>query len=144
MAHSYRSEDVQQILQRALTRQQEAEFSQEQLVEMAAELGIAPDTLQQAEQEWLAQQGEVQERREFNAYLRRSFKANLVTYLAVCTFLVLINLFSSPGSAWAQYPILGWGLGLFFQGRGAYHPEGLVYEKMLQKWRKKRLKYTTK
>ena len=70
MTDSYRSEDVQQILQRTMTRRQEREFSHEQLVEMASELGISADNLQIAEQEWLTQRGKIQERKEFDTSLR--------------------------------------------------------------------------
>ncbi|WP_421654797.1 2TM domain-containing protein [Leptothermofonsia sp. ETS-13] len=138
---TYGTDDVQQILQRALTRQQQGEFSREQLVEMATELGISPETLQAAEQDWLANRDQEKERQAFNTYLRKSFKAHLIPYLAVNTFLILINLTTSPGYLWAVYPILGWGLGLFFHGWGAYHTEGPAYEKMFQKWCKLRAKY---
>jgi hypothetical protein len=38
---TFRKEDVQQILQRAMAHQQEGEFSEQQLKEMASELGIS-------------------------------------------------------------------------------------------------------
>ncbi len=138
MSHPYRSDDVQQILQRALARRQEGEFSRQQLVEMAAELGISPAILEQAEQEWLAEQVEGRDRRAFDAYRRRAFKTHLIPFLAVNTFLILLNLATSPGSFWAIYPLLGWGLGLFFHGWSAYQTEGDQYEQMFQQWRKQR------
>ena len=50
----YQQEDIQQILNLAIARQGDGEeFSREHLVEIAAELGISPDTLLEAEQEWL-------------------------------------------------------------------------------------------
>lgn len=45
----YSSEDVQQILQLAMTKSQDECFSPQQLQEMAAEVGIAPETLKVAE-----------------------------------------------------------------------------------------------
>jgi hypothetical protein len=135
---SYQSEDVQQILQRALARRQAGEFSRSQLLEMAAELGISPDVLEKAEQEWLAQRGEDQDRRVFDTARRRSFKAHLISYLAVNIFLVLINLITSPSYFWAIYPILGWGLGLFFDGWSAYKLEGEAYEKAFRAWQQQR------
>jgi ATP-dependent Lon protease len=51
----YRSEDVQKILQIAMTRSHEEYFSENQLQEMAAELGITSDGLKTAEKEWLQQ-----------------------------------------------------------------------------------------
>lgn len=124
MTDSYRSEDVQQILQRAMARQQEGEFSQQQLLEMASELNISADTLQFAEQEWLARRQETQERQAFNAQQRKGFRAHLIPYLAVNTSLVLLNLVTSPTHFWAVYPLTGWGLGLALHGRCAYQIKG--------------------
>jgi hypothetical protein len=140
MSNSYRSEDVQEILQRALVRKQAGEYSRDQLVEMATELGITSETLQDAEQEWLTQRDEARERRLFNAYRRKKFKAHLIPYVAVNTFLILINLITDRGSFWAIYPILGWGLGLFFHGWSAYQTEGDDYETKFQIWQKQRQK----
>jgi DNA-binding transcriptional MerR regulator len=50
MSNRYSQEDVQQILRQATTLQQENYVSPEQLKEIAAEVGISADTLQQAEQ----------------------------------------------------------------------------------------------
>ena len=133
---SYTSDDVQQILQRALTRKQDGQFSREQLMEMASELGITSDVLQEAEAEWKLKRNEEHERKSFNAFQRRAFKAHLIPYLAVNTFLVLINLVTSPGYFWAIFPMLGWGLGLFFHGWSAYQTEGEAYERMFQQWKK--------
>ena len=138
MTHTYRSEDVQQILQRAMAHKQEGEFSREQLLEMASELGISPDILQAAEQEWLAQREGVRERQAFNTYQRRAFRAHLIPYLAVNTFLILLNLLTSPSRFWAIYPLLGWGLGLALHGWSAYQTEGENYEKAFQVWRQHR------
>lgn len=135
---SYRSEDVQQILQRALARQQQDDYSHRQLLEMAAELGILPEILRQAEQEWLAQRDEFYQRRSFNAYLRSAFRDHLIPYLAVNTFFLLLNLFATPYYFWSIYPLLGWGLGLFLHGWHAYQTKGPSYEREFQKWRKAR------
>ncbi len=140
MSNSYRSEDVQEILQRALIRKQASEYSREQLVEMATELGITPEILQEAEQEWLAQRDEIRERQLFNAYRRKRFRAHLIPFLAVNTFLVLINLATDPGNFWAKYPILGWGLGLFLHAWRAYQTDGEDYETKFQIWLKQRHK----
>lgn len=142
---SYSSDDVQKILQRALAKKQEGSFSRQQLLEMAAELGIAPEMLQQAEQEWSVQQDvdqtslqEAEERRRFNRFQRQAFKAHLISYLAVNGFLVAINLITSAGYFWAIFPILGWGLGLFFHGAAAYRTDGPGYEIAFQQWKRYR------
>lgn len=120
---TYGSDDVQQILQKALAKKQEGEFSREQLAEMASELGISPEMLQNAEQEWQAQQTKDKQRQTFHRFRRQAFKAHLISFLAVNAFLVVINLLTSS-YFWAIYPILGWGLGLFFHGWATYQMAG--------------------
>ncbi|MGA7936911.1 MAG: 2TM domain-containing protein [Kovacikia sp.] len=138
MTDSYRSDDVQQILQSAMTRKQEGEFSREQLLEMASELGISEDNLQIAEQEWLAQREEIQERKEFDAALREGVKSHFFSYLAVNTFLLLLNLVTEQTISWALYPLLGWGLGLLIQALQTYQLKGEKYEVAFQHWREHR------
>ncbi|MEH2450351.1 2TM domain-containing protein [Nostoc sp.] len=132
---TYDSEDVQQILQRALTRKQEGEFSREQLVEMASELGISSNILETTEQKWSDQQEEEGSRRTFNTFRRRDFWAHFVSFLAVNLFLILLNLITSPSYFWAIFPVLGWGLGLFFHWWSVYQTKTEDYEIAFQKWR---------
>ncbi|MCC5615491.1 2TM domain-containing protein [Nostoc sp. CHAB 5836] len=117
---TYDSEDVQKILEIALTRKQEGEFSREQLIEMASELGISSNILKTTEQNWLAQQEEERSQRTFNTFRRKAFWAHFVSFLAVNLFLILLNLITSPSYFWAIFPVLGWGLGLFFHWRSIY------------------------
>lgn len=116
----YSSEDVQQILQRAMADRQRQEFSYPQLAEMAAELDISSDLLQASEQEWLTNREELAKRQAAKAFRRKGFKAHLISYLAVNTFLVLLNLLTCPKNFWAIYPVTGWGLGLAAQGWKVY------------------------
>ena len=110
---TYSSQDVQKILTLAMATQQEELFSEKQLLEMGVELGISPELLKTAEQEWLIQakvQQEQQARREIKL---QGFKAHLISFIAVNTLLVVLNLATTPRDFWAIYPISGWGLGLF-------------------------------
>ena len=49
-------------------------------------------------------------------YARRSFKQHFVTYILVNTFLVVIWFvtYDETDIFWPVFPIMGWGLGLFF------------------------------
>ncbi|WP_375478931.1 2TM domain-containing protein [uncultured Nostoc sp.] len=132
---TYDSEDVQQILQKALTRKQEGEFSREQLLEMASELGISSNILETTEQKWLAQQEEERSRHTFNTFRRTAFWTHFVSFLAVNLFLILLNFITSPSYFWAIFPILGWGLGLFFHWWSVYQSKSEDYEIAFQKWR---------
>ncbi|HAT14117.1 MAG TPA: hypothetical protein DCS91_11580, partial [Microcoleaceae bacterium UBA11344] len=67
----YGSEDAQAILQIAIAQKEEnGELSRVQLFEIAAELGISEQDIVAAEQQWLANRGEVQEKLAFNRYRR--------------------------------------------------------------------------
>ncbi|MEH1967778.1 2TM domain-containing protein [Nostoc sp.] len=132
---TYDSEDVQQILQKALTRKQEGEFSREQLLEMASELGISSNILETTEQKWLAQQEEEHLRHRFNTFRRRAFWTHFVSFTAVNLFLITLNLITSPSYFWAIFPVLGWGLGLFFHWWSVYQTKSEDYEIAFQKWR---------
>ncbi|MEH2026193.1 2TM domain-containing protein [Nostoc sp.] len=136
---TYDSEDIQQILQIALAQKQEGEFSHQQLIEMASELNISPQILEKAEQQWLSQRSDQHQQRAFNNVRRQGFTAHLISFLAVNSFLILLNLFTSPSYFWAIFPLLGWGLGLFFHGLGISQNEGKAYEQAFQKWCSQRL-----
>jgi hypothetical protein len=47
---------------------------------------------------------------------RKSFVTHLVTYLAVNTGLLLLNLLTAPEVVWAIWPLLGWGVGVLSHG----------------------------
>lgn len=110
---TYSSDDVQKILQLAMARKQQESFSGEQLLEMGTELGISPELLESAKREWLIQAKIQQEQQTRRKIRLRGFKAHLISFVAVNTFLVVLNLMVTPRYFWAIYPISGWGLGLF-------------------------------
>ncbi|MEM1393529.1 MAG: 2TM domain-containing protein [Cyanobacteria bacterium P01_D01_bin.116] len=110
---TYSSDDVQKILQLAMTRKQEESFSGKQLSEMAAELGISSELIETVEQEWLTQTKANEEQQVRREILRRGFKTHLISFVAVNIFLVILNLTTTPRDFWAIYPLSGWGLGLF-------------------------------
>ncbi|PHQ55362.1 MAG: histidine kinase [Lutibacter sp.] len=64
-----------------------------------------------------------------NKYLRaverveeiKGFYASLIAYCVVIPFLIFINLRYSPGFYWFWFPIMGWGIGLLFQGFKAFN-----------------------
>lgn len=117
---TYNSEEMQQILEVAFRRKQQGEFTREQIIEIASELGVSSESLKAAEQEWLTKQVDVKKDQMSNSQKRQEFKSHLITFIAVNGFLILLNLFTSPGYFWAIFPLLGWGLGLFLHWMKAY------------------------
>lgn len=45
---------------------------------------------------------------------KKEFYQNFTTYLVMSVFFVILNTLTSPEHWWAQWPILGWGLGVVF------------------------------
>lgn len=138
MTRLYHQEDIQKILNLAIAHEvKDGEFDREHLVEIAAELGISPQRLQQAEQAWLIQQQEQQKRQEFDTYRGSQLKRQVGKYVIVNTFLVALNLVSAGQISWALYILLFWGLGLGLNSWHTYQLQGQEYEQAFQKWDRK-------
>lgn len=140
MTQSYNQQDIQQILHLAIARQhQNGELiTRDQLLEIATELGISPETFLAAEKEWLAQQGEFQQKQDFDIYRRRKLRLNTEKYLIVNTFLILLNLLTSYSLSWSLYVVLIWGLGLALNAWNTFKTDTEEYEKAFQNWQRKR------
>lgn len=46
----------------------------------------------------------------------RGFYGHLAQYVVVISFLVILNLITSPKYFWAMWPAMGWGMGVLFHG----------------------------
>ncbi|OJJ26356.1 hypothetical protein BI308_07020 [Roseofilum reptotaenium AO1-A] len=135
ISRSYRQEDLQQILQLAIARQNHLEeFSYEQLVEIATELEISPEQLKAAEQEWLDKQGKLKHRKEFDIQRYQTLKKDAGKYIIANSFLVVINLVSVGTLSWSLYVILTWGLLLGLKTWNTYQMTDVEYEQEFQKW----------
>jgi 2TM domain len=63
------------------------------------------------------------------------FYVHLTVYVCVNLLLIIINLTTSRQYLWFQWPLIGWGIGLFFHGLGVFVFSGRssVKERMIQK-----------
>jgi hypothetical protein len=46
----------------------------------------------------------------------KGFYGNLISYVVFNIFFLVINLLTSPNHLWFYWPLLWWGLGVFFHG----------------------------
>jgi hypothetical protein len=139
MTELYPSEDAQQILQIAITKQAEAgELTRTQLYEIAAELNIASSDMQAAEQEWLLRKGETIERQAFDLQRRQRFQRRFARFAIVNGFLMLIDLLGAPGLSWSLYIVLGWGVGVALDAWKTFQLGGEDYEEAFVRWRQKK------
>ncbi len=67
------------------------------------------------------------------------FYIHLSVYIAVNLLLIIVNLTTSPEYLWFKWPLMGWGIGLFFHAIGVFVFSGrsLVTEQMIEKEMKK-------
>jgi len=70
----------------------------------------------------------------------KGFYSHLIVYLCVNVALLIINLVTSSGTLWFYWPLLGWGIGLFFHGMGVF-----VFSKFPGKrWEERKIKEVMK
>ncbi|MGB3532268.1 MAG: 2TM domain-containing protein [Microcoleaceae cyanobacterium] len=139
VTQSYIQEDAQEILKIAFTSKQETdELSREQLVEIAVELGISPGELAVAEQQWQLQKQDTYEKQQFNLFRYQKLKKNLIRYAIVGGFLLVLNIVTTQGIAFASSILLFWGLFLALKAWKVSQREGEEYERAFSRWRLKK------
>lgn len=50
----------------------------------------------------------------------RGFYGHLLSYIVIMSCTVFINLYYTPEHIWFVWPLLGWGLGVFFHALGTF------------------------
>ena len=50
----------------------------------------------------------------------KGFYSHAIKYVLVITMLFIINLTTAPGYIWAWWPMLGWGIGVLFNGLNVF------------------------
>jgi len=67
----------------------------------------------------------------------KSFYSNLITYLAVVTLLLVINLITSPDHLWFYWVALFWGIGIILHASKVFILKGQFLGKQ---WEEKKIK----
>ncbi len=135
LARSYSQEDIQQILSIAIARQSDdSEFSYEQLLEIASELEITPESLQQSEIDWRSQNTIVRQQQKFDLYRRHKLQKKFGNYAIANSFLVAIDLLNGSGLSLSLYILLIWGSKVGLDTWNTYYSNSEEYERAFQKW----------
>lgn len=136
----YPSEDAQQILQIAIARQTESgDLSRAQLLEIAEELGISPQTLLEAEQEWEVKKYEIADQRLFDRQRKERLHHGLARFGIFGGFLLVFNLLTGGGFTWLLYLGFGpWALKLTWDAWRIYRSNDYAYTQEFQRWRRKK------
>ncbi len=146
MANEHRinsEEDVEEILKLAIRQSHESTTDLKlRLQQTATELGIAPEAIARAEQQYFQGKTIKEELREYDEERRRSARLHLISYIAVNLGLLGINLLTALGdrdpSLWALYPLMGWGIGLMIHLGSVYFTKPSVTDDEFLSWRRRR------
>lgn len=105
--------EVQEILQRALERQERAgkTYAQSELVEAAREVGIDDASLRDATNE-LVERGWLERTPAQRERERQKLVRHVASWAVFSVFFFLLDLVGSGGVNWFYYPMLGWGVGV--------------------------------
>ncbi len=159
MRQTFGQNEAEQILREAVRRDEERRATSGQIAssvplavptdrlrEMAQELGVSPEVLDSVlrdrEQQLQTQRKEASEQElkaEFIRERRAGFLPHLYSYVGVIGFLFLIWLMTTPGGyPWFLWPMLGWGLGMYFHGIYAVPTRGTLFDAEYSKWKEGR------
>jgi hypothetical protein len=143
--HAYSQEDVREILNIALADRStlDTELPYSQLLEIAQELSISPETIELAKNQWLVGEASLKENRQqvikkhqdFDLYRRSKLQDRLGKYAIVNACLIPLNFFTGFGVPWSLYVLTSWGI---VRGVAAWRVffqcQGYAYDRAFEKW----------
>jgi hypothetical protein len=135
--HTYSQEDVREILDIAMADRSnlDPELSHPQLLEIAQELSISPDSIELAKNQWLDRQQVIKKHQDFDLYRRSKLQDRLGKYAIVNACLIPLNFFTGFGVPWSLYVLTSWGI---VRGVAAwrvfFQRQGYGYDRAFQKW----------
>jgi hypothetical protein len=135
--HAYSQEDVREILDIALANHStlDPELSYSQLLEIAQELSISPESIELARDRWLSQQQAIKKHQDFDLYRRSKLQDRLGKYAIVNACLIPLNFLTGFGVPWSLYILTSWGI---VRGVAAwrvfFQHQGYGYDRAFQKW----------
>jgi hypothetical protein len=113
VARNYNDSEVDAILQRALSEQDD--INHEDLVAAAAEIGVTRDAIERAAERLDERSEEAVAVSEARENRKRRFQASMMTFVIVNIFLFAIDMLTG-GGWWFYWPLLSWGMLMALQG----------------------------
>ena len=136
MPETYNEEAIQQILKLAMSRQgKSVDLTRSQFREIATKLGISEENLVAAEQDWVWQCQDRDDRLAFDLYRHIQLRRSVVGCIAVNTFLLGINVVLNHTVSWSVFPTLAWGCILTLQAWQTYQNDGEDYDRAFRRWK---------
>lgn len=122
----YSTEQVSEILRRAVDLQAErkAGLSHDDLVDVAAEVGVDRRVLEQAVKELERQRIADEKTRPARAKEAAKLKRGVVSFAMMCAFFAVLAV-TDHWRSWFIWPIVAWGLSLGFAASRYWFPDGV-------------------
>lgn len=117
--NSYSEKEAEEILRRAANAES-PEVSRDQLLATAAELGISPLKLHEAEVAYLAEKRQKQDFARRSVAARKDFLIHFFVYCIVNGGLALIDLLENGHIDFVFFPMIAWGIGLAIHAYSAF------------------------
>lgn len=147
MANEYDDTEVDAILQKALEAgDTQLGLSHEELADVAAQVGISTDQLEQAAEQVRRERKGADDLAEAKATVekrrkrrRRGWMRHFFTYGVVIAGLAALDFVTGGGMTWWFYPAVGWGMAVAIQAIGVLmYDEDRDLERQLRAIRKRR------
>jgi hypothetical protein len=106
MARSYSTEQMEEILRRAMRREAAGEITHDELLEAAQEVGIDPSAVEEAAHELDAERADAQREARVRRELRLRALAAFGNYLVLNALAFTVDAFTGP-EQWFQWVALG-------------------------------------
>lgn len=138
--HLKSDEDVEQILRLAVQMPggMGSEDLRSRLNAVAEEMGISPEQLQQAEEQYRAEKDRKEAMEEYVKEQRANFFSNLIPYILVSLGCVFWDFRSDSSISWSIWVIIGWGIGVVGHAISAFSPNSSTYTKDFERWKRRR------
>ena len=134
----YSDEDAEAILKLASRKSGGGDMSRDRLFETAAELGITPEAVEEAELNFRREQRDLDDLAAYRKHKKAELAGHLGSFVATCGGLVALDLFTSHGHLeWSYWVVLFWAIGVVQNIREVYFPSAQDREKSLRRWQRK-------
>lgn len=133
-------EDIDAILKIAVSRsgRLDSQTLRERLAASAAELGITPEQVAEAEEEWNREEQARKEIVAFKAHQRRKFNELVGSCAIVAAFLTAVNVITDRTVLWVIWPILAFVVGIAIEARETFFSKNEHFQERFAKWKRKR------
>jgi hypothetical protein len=133
-------EDIEAILKIAVARtgRLDSQTLRERLAASATELGLTPEQVAEAEEEWNREEKDRKEIAVFKAHQRKRFNELVGSCAIVAVFLTAVNVITDRTVLWVIWPILAFVVGIAFEARETFFSKNEHFQERFEKWKGKR------